>query len=150
LNIFPIRIPALRERSEDIPAIAEGLLALLSQYSGKSFDRISPGVMEKLKAYQWPGNVRELKNIIERAVIVSPGGELSLSIPKIPDDSECAVPMAQVRPFAQVERLYLIHALKQAGWRIEGTGGAADLLGLNPSTLRSRMRRLGIRKQRQS
>jgi transcriptional regulator of acetoin/glycerol metabolism len=102
--------------------------------------------MDALKQYPWPGNVRELRNLTERAVIVSPGGELRFSIPAPPSGPECPVPPDGVRPFAEMERAYLLCALDQAGWRIEGAGGAADLLALNPSTLRSRMRKLGIRK----
>ncbi len=146
LSIFPIRVPPLRERTEDIPAIVEGFVARFSQNFGKRFTPISQGVMESLKQYPWPGNVRELRNLIERAVIVNPEGELCITVPNPPSDLECPAPTADVRPFVEVERSYLLHALEQAGWRIEGAGGAADLLELNPSTLRSRMRKLGIRK----
>lgn len=146
LNIFPIYIPPLRERTEDIPVIVEGIVERFSKLSGKRFASISPGVMDALKQYPWPGNVRELRNLIERAVIVSPGQELCITVPQPPADVECPAPPGAVQPFAEMERSYLLHALGQAGWRIEGSGGAADLLGLNPSTLRSRMRKLGIQR----
>jgi transcriptional regulator with GAF, ATPase, and Fis domain len=146
LSIFPIHIPPLRERSEDIPALVEGFVERFSQHSGKHFNPIPQGVMDALKEYPWPGNVRELRNLIERAVIVSPGGELRFAIPDSPSDSECLAAPDGVRPFSEMERAYLLRALEQAGWRVEGAGGAADLLALNPSTLRSRMRKLGIRK----
>ncbi len=147
LSIFPIRVPPLRERIEDIPAIVEGFLARFSKQSGKRFAPIAEGVMDSLKGYPWPGNVRELRNLIERAVIVSPGGELCITLPNPLSDLECPASPDEVRPFSEMERAYLLQALKQAGWRIEGEGGAADLLALNPSTLRSRMRKLGIRKK---
>jgi chemotaxis protein methyltransferase CheR len=146
LNIFPIRIPPLRERIEDIPTIVEGFVTRFSQHSGKRFDPISQGVMEALKGYPWPGNVRELRNLIERAVIVSTGGELCITVPNLASDLECPTLPNEIRPFAEMERAYLLYALEAAGWRIEGTGGAAELLALNPSTLRSRMRKQGIRK----
>jgi transcriptional regulator with GAF, ATPase, and Fis domain len=146
LSIFPIRIPPLRERTEDIPAIVETFAFRFSKYAGKHFDPISPAVMEAMVQYPWPGNVRELKNLIERSVIVSPDKELCITVPSPPEGSAAPFPMDKVRPFAEMERSYLLHALKQADWRIEGVGGAADILSLNPSTLRSRMRKLGIRK----
>jgi len=146
LSIFPIRIPPLRERTGDIPVIVEGFVQQFSQHSGKRFASIPQYVMEPLKQYSWPGNVRELRNLIERAVIVSTGGELCITVPQPPADFECPAPTGDVRPFAEMERAYLLQALEQAGWRIEGAGGAADLLGLNPSTLRSRMRKLDIKR----
>jgi len=146
LNIFPIQIPPLRDRTGDIPLIVEGFLERFSQFSGKRFDPIPPNIMGALQHYPWPGNVRELRNLIERAVIVSPGGELCITVPDPPSGPECPVLPEEVRPFAEVERAYLLKALGQAGWRVEGDGGAAELLGLNPSTLRSRMRKLGIQK----
>jgi transcriptional regulator with GAF, ATPase, and Fis domain len=146
LNIFPIRVPPLRERINDIPIIADEFLKRFSKHSGKRFAPIPQNVMDALKKYPWPGNVRELQNLIERAVIVSPGGELCITVPQTPAEFECAALPEEVRPFAEMERMYLLHALKQAGWRVEGKGGAADILDLNPSTLRSRMRKLGIRK----
>jgi len=146
LSIFPIRIPPLRERTGDIPVIVEGFVQQFSQHSGKRFASIPQYVMEPLKQYSWPGNVRELRNLIERAVIVSTGGKLCITVPQPPADFECPAPTGDVRPFAEMERAYLLQALEQAGWRIEGAGGAADLLGLNPSTLRSRMRKLDIKR----
>jgi transcriptional regulator with GAF, ATPase, and Fis domain len=124
----------------------EGFVERFSQRSGKRFAPIPQSVMDALKQYPWPGNVRELRNLIERAVIVSTGGELCITVPQPPANVECPAPTGEVRPFAEMERLYLLQVLEQAGWRIEGAGGAADLLGLNPSTLRSRMRKLDIKR----
>jgi transcriptional regulator with GAF, ATPase, and Fis domain len=146
LSIFPIRIPPLRERTEDIPAIVEGFIEQFSKNSGRRFATLSEGVMNALQQHSWPGNVRELRNLIERAVIVSPGAELCITVPNYSSDSECPAFPGPIVPFAEMERMYLLHALEKAGWRIEGAGGAADLLGFNPSTLRSRMRKQNIRK----
>jgi transcriptional regulator with GAF, ATPase, and Fis domain len=146
LSIFPIRIPPLRERTEDIPAIVKGFVAQFSKHSGKRFSPIPQDIMNALKQYPWPGNVRELKNLIERAVIVSPDTELCLTLPKQPDEFECRVDLKQIMPFTEMERAYLLRTLAQTGGRIEGAGGAADLLALNPSTLRSRMRKLDIKR----
>ena len=146
LNIFPIRVPPLRERVEDIPAMVEGFAAQLSQQAGKHFEPISESIMASLMQHPWPGNVRELRNLIERAVIVSSGGELSINVPKSSASLECQAFPNELKPFAEMERMYLLHALKLAGWRIEGAGGAAEHLKLKPSTLRSRMQKLGIRK----
>jgi transcriptional regulator with GAF, ATPase, and Fis domain len=146
LSIFPIRVPPLRERIEDIPAIVDGFMEKYTQLSGKHFAPIAESVMDALKQHPWPGNVRELRNIIERAVIVSNGDELCITMPNPPLNLECPEPQGDFRPLAEMERLHILRVLKKAGWRIEGAGGAADILGINPSTLRSRMRKLGIRR----
>jgi transcriptional regulator with GAF, ATPase, and Fis domain len=146
LSIFPIRIPPLRERMEDIPAIVDGFMEKFSRLSGKHFAPIAESVMDDLKRHPWPGNVRELRNIIERAVIVSDGDALCVTMPNRPLNVEGPEPQGDLRPLVEIERLHILRVLKKAAWRIEGAGGAADILGFNPSTLRSRMRKLGIRR----
>jgi transcriptional regulator with GAF, ATPase, and Fis domain len=146
LSIFPIRIPPLRERIEDIPAIVNGFVEKFSQLSGKHFAPIAKHVMDALKQYPWPGNVRELRNLIERAVIVSPGDELCITMPNpllVPESPRF---QGDLQPLSEMERLHILNILKRVNWRIEGVDGAADILGVNPSTLRFRMRKLGIQR----
>jgi PAS domain S-box-containing protein len=146
LNVYPITIPPLRQRKEDIPLLVEHFANMYAKKLGKVISSISPRVMQSLQAHLWPGNVRELANVIERAVIHTQGAVL-----QIIDRFE---PVAEEPPTAQtleeVEREYIIRTLDNTGWRIEGKYGAARILGLNPSTLRTRMLKLGIQRRRSS
>ena len=145
LNVFPITIPPLRKRVKDIPLLADHFITRQCQRLGKKNQKIPRTAMASLIKYPWPGNVRELENVIERAVITSRGRTLPL-----PDMIEPAGGRAkgrrQGKTLATVERDYMISVLKDCYWRIEGQNGAAKILGLNPSTLRGRMRKLGIRR----
>ena len=138
-------MPPLRERIDDIPLLASHFVSKYGTKLGKRIERIPPHMIERLQTYAWPGNVRELENIIERAMILTSGPTLEL------DESLLMVPRAKATtPSAgtlqAVERQHILHVLQETAWRIEGTHGAAGRLGLRPSTLRSRMQKLGISK----
>jgi transcriptional regulator with GAF, ATPase, and Fis domain len=143
LNVFPVALPPLRERREDIPLLVRHFVRKHGRKAGKVIDTIPHKVMTALQEYSWPGNVRELQNIIERAVIVASGATIR------PDellDLAHAVE-APSSTLKEVERNHILKVLGETGWKIEGRqGAAAARLGLHPSTLRSRMEKLGIRK----
>ncbi|HPI92348.1 MAG TPA: sigma 54-interacting transcriptional regulator [Deltaproteobacteria bacterium] len=142
LNVFPVSIPPLSRRIEDIPLLVEHFIDKYARKLGKTFASIPKGTMRALQEYHWPGNVRELEHVIERAVIISPGPVLHLADQL---DFETA-PMEDdgSKQLEAVEREHILRVLHETRWRIEGKGGAAAVLGLNPSTLRFRIRRLGI------
>jgi transcriptional regulator with GAF, ATPase, and Fis domain len=145
LNVFPITMPPLRERKADIPVLAEHLLKRLSQRHHRRFDGIPPPVLEGLLAHDWPGNVRELENVLERAIITSPEPDLRLTEPLICELFDApAAPVSNT--LVEVERGHILRVLQATSWRIEGPRGAAAMLGLKPSTLRSRMRKLGVKR----
>jgi formate hydrogenlyase transcriptional activator len=145
LGVFPIESPPIRDRREDIPAITAFFASRSAAAMGKSFSRIDPVTMDNLVAYDWPGNVRELRNVIERAVILCRG--TTLTVEESLGGAISRTPKA-LGSFKQdlhaIERTQILQALKATNWKIKGTGGAADRLGLKSSTLRSRMQRLGI------
>ncbi len=143
LNVFPITVPPLRQRKEDIPLLVEHFVSHYAKKVGKTITSISPRTMQNLEDYAWPGNIRELANVVERAVIYTQGEVLH-----VVDLSESARKQAPtvIKSLEQIEREYIIHVLELTGWRIEGPRGVAKLLGLNPSTLRTRMIKLGIHK----
>jgi len=143
LNVFPIRVPSLRERSEDIPMLAWEFLREFNEKMGKKINRISRSQMASLQAYPWPGNIRELRNVIEHAVIVSPGDELNVRMPETSQDG--SHPLLTLE---EMECLYIKDVLRRTGGRIKGEGGAARILAMNPATLYSRMKKLGIPPQR--
>jgi transcriptional regulator with GAF, ATPase, and Fis domain len=145
LNVFSITIPPLRERKQDIPLIVKFYVEKFGKNHGKGTKEVSKNTMKALENYSWPGNIRELINVIERAVIVSDGPELRL------DEQIDDIPFDQVQEevpkrLVETEREHILVTLREIGWRIEGRNGAAQLLGINPSTLRSRMKRLGIKR----
>lgn len=145
LNVFPIALPPLRERKEDIPLLVRHFARKYRQKVGKVIDKIPQKVVTALQAYSWPGNVRELENIIERAVILSSGS--TFEIDELLETLQATD--AQPKPpltLEEVERNHIIKVLEETGWRIEGKHGAAARLGLNPSTLRSRIEKLNIQK----
>jgi transcriptional regulator with GAF, ATPase, and Fis domain len=146
LNVFPITIPSLRDRREDIPQLAEHLVRRLSRTLNKRIDTIPAYVMQTLEAYDWPGNVRELENVLQRAIILSPGTTLALGDAWMP--SPVPTPVASGVTLIEIEKRHIRTVLDTTRWRIEGGGGAAHLLGLKPSTLRSRMLKLGIARPR--
>jgi transcriptional regulator with GAF, ATPase, and Fis domain len=141
LNVFPIVVPPLRERAEDIPTLVWTFLDEFSRALGKQVDSISKEHLAALTRYGWPGNVRELRNVIERAVILSTGSRLAVELPR-------AKPSAhrQATRLDDVERDHIQAVLERTAWRIRGEGGAAELLGLKPSTLEGRMNKLGLRR----
>ncbi len=140
LNVFPIRVPPLRERTEDLPLLVWALLEECSARMGKKITKVPRLTMEALQRRPWPGNVRELRNLIEHATIVTEGEVL-----RIPLLEEPALASAPPRTLAESEREIILGALETAHWHIKGPQGAASRLGLKPSTLYGRMRKLGIR-----
>ncbi len=143
LNIFPITMPPLRDRTEDIPLLAKYFIDIISKKLGKSIEDIPITVMDALQNYHWPGNIRELENVLERAVINSSGPKLRLvdELKKLNKD----LTMAD-RPLADMEREYIVRVLEQTNWKVSGKGSASEILGLDRSTLRARMRKLKIQK----
>jgi formate hydrogenlyase transcriptional activator len=152
--VFPIEVPPLRARREDIPLLVWYFLAQLRGPLGKSIDKIPPAAMDRLAAYDWPGNIRELRNVIERAAIISSGTTLRLddvfdAAPVTALGAPPAVPPSARPPqrtLAEVERAYIVETLEACRWQIRGRGRAAERLGLHPSTLYSRMHKLGIQR----
>jgi len=144
LDVFPITVPPLRDRTEDIPLLVEFFVEKVSKRMGKSIELLPANVMKKLHDYPWPGNVRELENVIERAVINSSGPKLRLADDLAgPAHKEMPTPLKSLQ---EIETGHIIRVLEEANWRIDGPKGAALILDMNPSTLRSRMRKLGIKK----
>jgi formate hydrogenlyase transcriptional activator len=143
INVFPITMPPLRERKSDIPRLVEHLVKRLSVRHHRQIDTVSPAALQTLMAYDWPGNVRELENVLERAIIMSPDATLRLLEP-LAGDAVDKPPGAPSRMLIDVERAHILRVLESVQWRIEGPFGAAVALGLKPSTLRSRLRKLGI------
>jgi transcriptional regulator with PAS, ATPase and Fis domain len=145
LSVFPVEIPALRDRREDIPALARFFVTQRGKALGTQVERIPPRTMEQLTAYDWPGNIRELQNVIERAIILSSGPDLALAEPLVPTGSQPPKATGVLRTdLDRLERQRILDALQASDWKIKGEGNAASLLGLKPSTLRSRMKRLGV------
>jgi len=142
LNVFPITVPALRERRSDIPMLVRHLVDRFAEALGKRIDTVPAEVMRVLETYDWPGNVRELENVIQRAIILSTGPALSIGEAWVP--SLEPVPVGKNVTLVEVERRHIDNVLQTTQWRIEGPGGAAHILGMKPSTLRSRMAKLGI------
>ena len=139
LNVFPIRMPALRERLEDIPLLVWRYVNEFSAAFGRRVERITNDTMQALQNYPWPGNVRELRNVVERAMISGRGGELAIDLPR---------PLLRYQQrsdrLIDVEKEHVRQVLDITRWRIRGANGAADRLGLRPTTLESRMAKLGL------
>jgi chemotaxis protein methyltransferase CheR len=145
INVFPLSVPPLRERNGDIELLANWIINKVQRRLGKQIREIPSDVMNDLKAYSWPGNVRELENIIERAVIITSGKRLRLASPLQSTEPKAAVPQnTPMKPLSEMEKEYILQALEKSNWNISGKGGAAELLGLNASTLRGRMRKHDI------
>lgn len=140
LNVFPIRVPPLRERVEDIPLLAAHFVRQFAQHQGKDIQHVPEEIVATFKHYSWPGNVRELQNVVERAVTVSTGRTL-----RLPGPTRRAAPATpSSRTLAQVEREHIVATLQATNWVLGGWDGAAARLGLSRTTLISRMQRLGI------
>src|SRR6185369_15641379 len=144
LNVYPITVPPLRQRKEDIPLLVEHFVNGYAKKFGKTISSVAPKSLQKLQVHSWPGNVRELANAIERSVIHAKGSVLQLvdRFELTNDDDGFTV-----KTLGEVEREHIIDTLEHTGWRIEGPSGAANILGLNPSTLRTRMLKLGIHRR---
>jgi formate hydrogenlyase transcriptional activator len=147
LNIFPIFVPPLRARLDDVPLFVAYFVDRYGKWAGKKFDTIPLETVRSLQGYSWPGNIRELKNMIERAVIMSPVGNLQIEIPKHGDHDHAPEPMKSLR---EIEREAIIRVLEQTHWKINGQGGAAQYLDIHPATLRSRMKKLNIKRSSQT
>ncbi len=139
LNVFPIVVPPLRKRVEDIPALAWEFVEEFSNQFGRTIECISPDSLRDLQAYSWPGNVRQLRNVIERAVILSKSPQLTVQLPQSAPAGP-SVPLTLMH----LEVQHIRAMLESTNWRVRGRGGAAELLGLKPTTLESRMAKLGI------
>jgi len=144
LKVFPIHVPSLRERKEDIPILVSHFLNLNNTRLGKSIKGVSRGDLTRLKAYSWPGNVRELQHIVERAAILSDGE--FLRIPELNPHSGRENHAANFQSLKEMERNYILEALGRCQWRVSGNGGAAELLDLKPTTLYAKIRKLKISK----
>ena len=144
LNVFSITMPPLRERKEDIPLLANWFIDIYAKKYGKSINTIPVNVMKDLQKYPWPGNVRELEHVVERAIITTQGSRLRL-MEKL-DAPEREEPQNIRKSLMEVERDYIVQVLKRTGWKVDGGNGAAQILGLNPSTLRTRMKKLQIKR----
>lgn len=143
LNVFPIVIPSLRERREDIPLLVWAFITEFQKKMGKRIDNIPKKTMDALQSYEWPGNGRELRNIIERAMIVSSGRTLEVSLPETGDGAPSEGGGLNLE---DVERRHIISVLKRTSWQVTGKGGAAEILGLKGTTLQSKMKKLGIKR----
>jgi transcriptional regulator with GAF, ATPase, and Fis domain len=139
LNVFPIHVPALRDRAEDIPLLVWRFVDEFSKAFGKQIDAIPRENMLTLQQYSWPGNIRELRNVVERAMIVATGNQLTIDLPTASGSAKKSSARLQ-----DVEKDHIRGVLESTMWRIRGQGGAAERLGLRPTTLESRMAKLGL------
>ena len=144
LNVFPITLPPLRERREDIPLLVWTFVGEFAKSMGKPIESIPKPAMAALQRYDWPGNVRELRNVVERAMILATGPRLDVILPAAA--AAASAPSAQVLDLMDVERQHIRSVLEKTGWRVDGRGGAAEILGMKRTTLQSRMSKLGIRR----
>jgi transcriptional regulator with GAF, ATPase, and Fis domain len=145
LNVFPIHVPPLRERAEDISALVWHFVGEYSRIFGKQIEAIPPSNMAALQQYQWPGNIREVRNVVERAMILATGPLLTVGLPV-----RTASTRSRSTKLADVQKEHIRNVLESAGWRIRGSGGAAERLGLRPTTLETRMAKLGLARPKAS
>jgi PAS domain S-box-containing protein len=152
LSVFPVHLPPLRERKEDIPLLVHFLVSKFVARIGKAVEGVGAATVQRLLAYPWPGNVRELENVLERAVILANGPTLEIGpdvLPAIPQAAAPEAPSPSPSPGGSLEAVesnHILSVLERTGWVIDGPGGAAKVLGLHPNTLRSRMKKLGIKR----
>jgi formate hydrogenlyase transcriptional activator len=150
LNVFPIRVPPLRERADDIPLLVRHFVHQFGLRMGKAIETIPPETMDALVRYHWPGNIRELQNVIERAVILTPGSVLNVAVRELtgrstqPPAPSSGGPKDMQSVLDEAERRHIIQALEDANWVIAGPNGAAARLGMKRSTLHARMQKLGV------
>ena len=143
LSVFPLLLPPLRERAEDVPMLVWEFLRMFNEKMGKKIRRVSKKDMSVLQTYSWPGNIRELRNVVEHAVIVSTGEELNVRLPEVSGNDPLSMLSLEAMETRHIEGI-----LRHTNWRIKGEGGAAQILAINPATLYSRMKKLGISTQR--
>ena len=145
LNVFPIKLPALRERKEDIPLLVRYFVRKFGTKLGKKIDSIPQTIIDALQAYPWPGNIRELENVLERAMILGQGSRLELTdwLPK----PATVADSPSVKSLEELERAHMLRVLDETGWRVSGPKGAASVLGLKPTTMEARMKKLGIKRK---
>jgi transcriptional regulator with GAF, ATPase, and Fis domain len=146
LNVFPITIPPLRNRAADIPALAMYFVDRFAQRMGRRAPAISQATMKRLTGYSWPGNIRELQNVIERAIVLSRSETLVIAGDTLPKANEASAGWPGDRSLEQMERSHIVEALQRTDWVINGAQGAAEILGLHPNTLRSRLKKMGIKR----
>ena len=150
LNVFPVQMPALRERLEDIPLLVQFFIQKHASRVGRRIDAVDPDTLQRLARYHWPGNIRELENLVERALILAPSSVLSIELEALPARREAATSEAlpadavPTDSLNAVQREHILDMLKKTRWVLEGDRGAASLLGMKPATLRHRMKKLGI------
>jgi formate hydrogenlyase transcriptional activator len=147
LSTFPIHVPPLRERPEDIPLLVWDWIHRRQGELGRRIERVPERAMQALVRYAWPGNVRELGNVIERAMILSPGPVLQLDAAF---EGRARPPPRTGERLVEVDRAHFVQVLERCGWRINGAGNAADVLGMHPNTLRSRLKKLGVERPKTS
>jgi PAS domain S-box-containing protein len=155
LNVFPIEVPPLRDRKDDIPSLATRFLSQAASKLNLPLPQFTKANILELKGYDWPGNVRELQNVIERAIITSRSGKLVFNLTKgnggreraeRPRVSDAKQPVLTEEEMKQRDRENILNALNQCGWKITGDGGAAEILGMKPTTLHSKIKKLGLKK----
>ena len=146
LNVFPIHVPSLRERKEDIPLLVKFFLKKYEPIVGKKIERVSKGAMDKLLAYHWPGNIRELENVIERSMIISDNHSLQLT--GLAQEGKVAAEGQKMHSLEEAEKMHILKALEMTHWKVSGRNSAADLLKINPKTLFSRMEKLDIKRNK--
>jgi formate hydrogenlyase transcriptional activator len=150
LNVFPIRVPPLRERADDIPLLVRHFVHQFGRRMGKTIEAIPSETMDALVRYHWPGNIRELQNVVERAVILTPGSVLNVAVGELtsrstqPPASSSHARKDMQSVLDETERQHIIHALEETNWVIAGPNGAAARLGMKRSTLHARMQKLGV------
>jgi formate hydrogenlyase transcriptional activator len=149
LNVFPIAVPPLRQRPEDIPLLVHHFVRHYARLLHKHIDMIPAEALDALTHYDWPGNVRELQNVIERAVILSPGPALRLALDELPQSRPTGRSPVPVSTLEEVEREYILRVLRETNGVIGGPQGAATRLGLRRTTLLYRLEKLGISRQPQ-
>lgn len=149
LNVYPITVPPLRSRLEDVLLLVQHFVSDIAARIGRKIAQTPSRIMKELQSYDWPGNIRELQNLLERAVITSPDSVLRLPealVSTSPAIRRSTGSKAELIDLQSVEHRHVLKVLKAVNWRIRGPKGAAKIFGLNPSTLRFRMKKLGIRK----
>jgi len=142
LNVFPIRVPPLRERTEDIPLLVRFFAQMYSRRLSRNVETIPSATMDALVRYSWPGNVRELENLIERAVILSPGSVLRVPLAELHSIEVASLPNSAT--LEEMEREHILQALRASNWKLAGSGGAAARLGMKRTTLQSKIKKLGL------
>jgi transcriptional regulator with GAF, ATPase, and Fis domain len=147
LNVFPLTMPPLRQRLEDIPLFVKYFMEKYSKRIGKNVLSIKKTSLDAMKEYNWPGNIRELEHLIERAIIISTGQTLEIDNIILSGQHNTATEVSAIKPLIEVEREHIVNALKATRGKVTGENGAAALLGLNGKTLGSRMRKLGIKRE---